>query len=60
MARAVREVGTFDENLFPVYYEDEDYELRLRLAGLRSVHVRYVLVVHGGAPPGRKSRRDPR
>ena len=24
MARAVRRVGTFDENIFPVYFEDED------------------------------------
>lgn len=24
MARAVRTVGTFDENIFPVYFEDED------------------------------------
>ena len=48
-ARAVREVGTFDENLYPVYYEDEDYDIRLRLAGLRSVHLRDVLVVHGAS-----------
>jgi len=33
----VRAVGRFDENIFPVYFEDEDYELRLGRAGLRSV-----------------------
>ena len=52
--------------MYPVYYEDQDYEWRLELAGsnytffivftvftffaflgLRSVHVRDVLVVHG-------------
>ena len=38
-ARAVRAVGRFDENIYPVYYEDEDYELRLRHAGLRSAHL---------------------
>jgi GT2 family glycosyltransferase len=36
-ARAARAVGRFDENIYPVYFEDEDYELRLGLAGLRSV-----------------------
>ena len=41
-AHAWRAVGSFDENIFPVYFEDEDYELRLRLAGLRSVHIRDV------------------
>lgn len=46
-ARAVREVGTFDENIFPVYFEDQDYEWRLEKAGLASVHIRDVLVVHG-------------
>lgn len=46
-ARAVREVGTFDENIFPVYFEDQDYEWRLHRAGLASDHIRDVLVVHG-------------
>ena len=70
----MRTIGTFDENIYPVYYEDQDYEWRLELAGnpwpcavldivatrgasslqsrrdlagLTSVHVRDVLVVHG-------------
>ena len=47
MARAVQRAGTFDENVFPVYFEDQDYEWRLERAGLRSVHIRDVLVVHG-------------
>ena len=46
-ARAVERVGTFDENIYPVYFEDQDYEWRLERAGLASVHVRDVLVVHG-------------
>lgn len=46
-ARAVEQVGTFDENIFPVYFEDQDYEWRLERAGLASVHIRDVLVVHG-------------
>jgi hypothetical protein len=46
-ARAVQRVGTFDENLYPVYFEDQDYEWRLERAGLLSVHIRDVLVVHG-------------
>ncbi len=32
-ASAVKTIGTFDENIYPVYYEDQDYEWRLELAG---------------------------
>ena len=46
-ARAVADVGTFDENIYPVYWEDQDYEWRLHAAGFASEHVRDVLVVHG-------------
>lgn len=36
----MQRVGTFDENVYPVYFEDQDYEWRLERAGLRSVHIR--------------------
>lgn len=36
---AVLHAGVFDENVFPVYYEDQDYEWRLARAGLASVHL---------------------
>lgn len=32
-------VGWFDENLHPMYYEDRDYEYRMRLAGVPYVKV---------------------
>jgi hypothetical protein len=31
--RALAEVGTFDENFWPAYYEDCDYKIRLELIG---------------------------
>ena len=34
-AVAARTVGLFDENFYPIYHEDHDYELRLRHARLR-------------------------
>lgn len=36
---AVREVGYFDEQFYPAYYEDNDYEHRMRLAGWSIDHV---------------------
>jgi len=33
-ANIVKRVGLFDENYFPAYYEDEDFESRVRMAGL--------------------------
>lgn len=29
--RALLEVGLFDENIFPAYYEDDDYRIRLKV-----------------------------
>lgn len=47
--KAVREIGLFDENFFPAYYEDYDYRLRLRLAGGISINCGYEdsEIVHG-------------
>ena len=43
---AVERVGYFDENFFPAYYEDVDYDRRCRLLGM-SIHVhQQVLVEH--------------
>lgn len=35
----VRRVGYYDENFWPAYYEDVDYDLRLRRAGIVPVRV---------------------
>lgn len=34
-----RKVGDFDENLFPAYFEDNDYAKRLKLAGFEKAEV---------------------
>ena len=35
----VDEVGWFDENFHPMYYEDRDFEYRMKLAGVPYVHL---------------------
>ena len=35
----VKSIGLFDESLHPIYFEDNDYELRLGKAGLRVDHL---------------------
>ena len=32
--KAVNEIGLFDENFYPAYFEDYDYRIRMQLAGL--------------------------
>ena len=39
-------VGLFDENIFPAYFEDNDYDNRAALLGLHA-HRMDVFVVHG-------------
>lgn len=38
-SEALRRVGFFDEGFFPAYYEDTDYERRVRLEGMGVVRV---------------------
>jgi GT2 family glycosyltransferase len=42
------EIGRFDEQFYPIYYDDADYMWRLRLAGYRIGLVRYLQVKHEG------------
>lgn len=49
--KTFRTVGPFDETFRPIYYEDDDFAYRMKLAGLRMEEVteaRY-LHVHGGS-----------
>ena len=39
-AAAVQTVGTFDENIYPVYFEDQDYEWRLEKACVLGIPTR--------------------
>lgn len=46
----VDHVGYFDENFYPAYYEDVDYERRLILSGASYGAVFGVHAIHGEAP----------
>lgn len=46
---ALETIGMFDENLFPIYYDDVDWEYRARLAGLPDVVSYDVHGVHLGS-----------
>lgn len=46
---AYEEIGAFDENFFPAFFEDTDYELRIQLAGLKRVVVDTNIVHLGGS-----------
>lgn len=41
-------IGFYDEGFFPAYYEDNDYEIRLRHAGIPIHHVETSPVKHVG------------
>jgi GT2 family glycosyltransferase len=46
---ALNMIGFFDENIFPIYWEDVDYNRRAALAGLEMLTVPEVKMVHGGS-----------
>ena len=46
---AIEQLGCFDENLFPVYYEDADYKRRAALARISSWHCDVTAIQHGGS-----------
>jgi hypothetical protein len=39
MSRLWRTVGAFDERIWPAYFEDNDYTVRLKLAGVPSINL---------------------
>lgn len=45
----ILEMGLFDENFVPAYFEDNDMDIRLRLAGRRSVQVGAARAHHEGS-----------
>ena len=45
----VRAIGLFDENVFPAYYEDDEYKIRMRAAGICLSKYRRHTVIHGEA-----------
>jgi len=46
---ALEIIGCFDENFFPAYCEDVDYQYRARLAGLSAGNCEDTMVYHGGS-----------
>ena len=46
-AKAIDVVGFFDENFYPAYLEDCDYQYRLKLAGLESINLVEIRATHG-------------
>jgi GT2 family glycosyltransferase len=52
---AFETLGCFDQNLFPIYCEDEDYAYRAKLAGLAEENCPSTLVYHFGSAAIRTS-----
>jgi GT2 family glycosyltransferase len=46
----LRQVGLFDENFFPAYFEDNDHFRRVHLAGAKAARVPGFKAVHGEPP----------
>lgn len=42
----IDKVGLFDENIYPAYYEDNDYSHRLKLAGVSELQVPDIRPIH--------------
>lgn len=42
----IKQVGLFDENFFPAYFEDEDYDVRLKVMGFK-LKTMDVTIWHG-------------
>lgn len=45
----IDEVGWFDTNLWPAYFEDNDYHYRVKLAGKRALSVSSAEMIHVGS-----------
>jgi len=46
---AAERIGSFDENFFPCYCEDQDYAYRAKLAGLEEENCSSTRIWHGGS-----------
>lgn len=49
LARGIERIGTFDENFFPAYMEDIDWQRRMRILGVKERNVGTNLAIHGDA-----------
>lgn len=55
---ALEKVGCFDENFFPIYWEDMDYARRAALAGLDGLVCTETFIQHTGKPSSHFLRSD--
>lgn len=44
-----QEIGSFDENIYPAYFEDNDYHHRIHLAGMKTANLAEVPIFHRGS-----------
>jgi GT2 family glycosyltransferase len=45
--RLVEKIGFFDENMYPAYYEDDDYGIRIHHSGMHAVKFNNTPLLHG-------------
>lgn len=53
---AIEEIGLLDQDLFPMYYEDSDWQYRAHLKGLKSIFEPSCLAIHSEGTTVRKSK----
>ncbi len=46
---AIEKIGAFDQNFWPAYYEDNDYDRRAKLLGFTRVEVPQTGIIHEGS-----------
>ena len=53
---AIEEIGLLDKDLFPMYYEDSDWQYRAHLKGLKTIYEPSCLAIHAEGATVRKSK----
>jgi len=46
---ALDTIGMFDEQFFPIYFEDKDYAYRAHISGLHAINVESTEIIHQGS-----------
>lgn len=57
--KLLSEIGLFDENFYPAYFEDNDHHYRIRLAGHKAGRVTSAWIYHRGSVTQNKDRKRP-
>lgn len=53
---AIEEIGLLDPDMFPMYYEDSDWQYRAHIKGLKSIFEPNCLAIHAEGTTVRKSK----